>query len=829
MATTFLNNSLAPHNMSSAVTSNVMPAYLNDLVSRPEPEAMYPALHEGQNHAIHDMPQFASVPMVVASIVSGLLSNWREGLRDFLPEKQVNTLSVMATKLHFNRSVLNPVPNRGSFRLKTSKRSTQVANLERYGAGVEEDSDVFLTSEGSYMHELKLLQLVQATNNIQILQIMQALVNGGTINNSMSRAHGNMRDPIRYARIQADTVFSFQKNPENWTNTIDYAYNELYNGRQVPPPIGMIVPFDFVLKMKQRLRGSAEGYTPGDKVLTTGGIRGREPDLVMPNGVRVYSAPMMHEFDEENADMEIPNAFQILTRRIQIAEHVKAPGWLNVKRFHDGISPGGARYTSDCSDVCVYDTDNDCYHLITRKQWMLDMGGFTTRPYDKSVYNGLENPGQKRLHVNQNGSARLPFYFAWDENSNAPFCALQFHDLDSNVFSAEDALKAAATCNSSANGGLEGGLAGYTPADADLDQDAEYTNPFAGLAGGGGGGGDGGGGDGGGGDGDGDDTAPTAPSFLTRGRRAVRPATNTTTDRTGDGLENNSNHANFEDKLNNSTSQLKTLALQIGNLPITRKVVEALIDMDVWLPFEGLILWPRISFNADSSVMSHMGASTGNLLTAFPSVQQGNDPSNHSTLTTFSMYFHVLIVQYKNIITTQDWMCRGYIGGGGVIPYNFDTFPSEYARDYSDEPHNQPSIIVHILQRTDNVGDETSPAGFWGVRGTANGTKLYQYAAAHVAEKHLRLADGSVSFDPTAPFEYESVPTPIVSFRGLSACKPPRGSNLAISLAAGPRGPNAAYQGAGAVYRGAENFFIESKDIQQHVHNQIVDAALFDI
>lgn len=823
MSTAALSSSTAPQNVASLAGQTITPANIADLIKRTEPESFFPALGEGRNDAITDAPHFASTPIVVSNIVSGLLDEFPEGVRDFIPEKEVTSLNVAAVSVHFNRATLDPVPSRGTFRLKTHKRRTKVGNLERYGAGIEEDSDVFLTEEGTRMHELKLVQLVKATNTIQMTQIMENLLESGTQNDSYSYRHKDMSNPVKYARVHADRAFAFQKNMDGWISRLDELYAELTRGRGVQGVIGMIVPFDYVDRMSRTYYAKEQNYSPKDNLLSISGVLGREPAMVTQNGVRIYAAPSLSEFDEEDPDWSGPQAYQILTRETHYAEHVVAPAWTEVDDFNDGqVWVTAPRFRSRNSNLLVNDTTNDKFILLTRKQLLLDLGGMISRPYIMDVYSGRSTDEEKaKLHDGSAG-VRLPFYYARALNEDGKLRFYRptiFGSQDSEVFDVSDVKKMAQTfCGNYNENSVASDSADEVYAKLAETVQRRIENLRADE-----------------GDDEGqreEEPAPARRGFASFSRSRFFRAGAAQAEQTGalsfDEQKELSNYKNLEKEIDATaySDAFKNLMKAFIDFPFTRGGIEWLINENVYMPYPVLVSWPRIIFNMDSIVMAAMGRQTGEMLYAMPSVQQANDPNNHTTLTTFSVFFHVMIYQTKNIITDQNVGVRGYVGGGGVKPYSFDTFQQEYNRTYDDQSE-RPSIIAHVLTKNEEGDMDVIPsAGYFATDDDSNGRHSFRLSSAHVfCRTGLRLVDHSVNFTPVNPFQYEVAPAPLVSFASLSAHSSPYGG-IVINKAKGPRGPNAVYPGAGRVYRNAKAEFVKEDEIENYLKTLVENSGL---
>lgn len=823
-------------NANSFVTTSAVSQITNQLFGPPSQHATGQALYDNYASAVHDITEFANVPTVTGRIIEGLVNNMPLGIFGILPLRKTNTLLNTASIMSFEREPLGRVPPRGGFRtLQSSKRSV-VGRMTRYGAAIENDATAVLTPDGERMNDLKFIQVQLATQNTMLMDVLYTLSNAG-VEMPFDASDRTLRDFRIYARAEAERTFAFQKNPQTWTGLINRAYSELVTARNGAGAHALVVPFDFIDAMAsdQRMLGKDEGYDAGAEVLNRrpGDLSG--PIMVFRNGVRVYAAPPLHTYEQTTGANSIDEAmYNSLQRQIYISEHVPGYNADEVDEFSDG-TPGSdkPRYRSSHSDVVVYNRDTDEFAKIKRID-QLRYAGITELPF-------LINPNEKlggsyEYHYPAPGSgvARLPFYYAWENRPRdasgrdttpiGTYEATHLLDLDSSAMNFSHVMKMAQTM-------LATGFVGFDPDDGSnitggvwVPEETAEINRLNEV------------------EREREEQGETEATQTSTGkRRATQMSTmrerfqkrtrtvEASRRRTGP-LRTESSNAQYwmaYVERYSATNPLLNFALRralefpIGNWD----AIENAVRNNIYLPFKVLMLWPRIAFQADSAILAKMGPETGETLWAFPALTSGTDPSNQSTLSSFSIWFDVMVYQPKYIINMQNYMCRMYEFGGGVVPFKRGSVAEQMAADHKS-PLDRPSVIFYALCPSEEIPEMISPAGYWTNTVAAAAAGGVHLSAAWIERDHgYNLKDESASFDPRAKFDRDVPPSPLVSFTGMHAYVNVNGG-IVVKQAKGVCGPNASGPGSRAVYDRVVPFFPKPDEHLALLERQVRNSGL---
>jgi hypothetical protein len=824
----------------SVISAAAVSAITNQLFGPPGQHATTGGLYDGYASAVQDITEFVNVPIVTSRIIEGLVNNLPLGVFNILPLRKTNSLLNTASVISFEREPLGRVPPRGGFRTLQSSKRTVTGRLTRYGAAIENDATAVLTPDGERMNDLKFVQVQLATQNTMLMDLLFTLTNSG-VDVPFDTSDKAMRDFRLYATSEATRTFAFQKNPQNWTSLVNRAWTELTTVRNGNNgAYALVVPFDFIDAMStgQRLLGVGEGYDAGSEILNRPARDLSGPVMVLANGVRAYAAPPLHTYEPTEGANSINEAmYNTLQRQVFLSEFVVGPNAEEVDSFSDG-TPGSDKplYKSRFSDVIVYNRDTDDFSLIKRED-QLKNAGIGKLPFVLDESKKLGGKYEMHYPPENSGLARLPFYYAWDDTAdeNAPnrkrgtYEATHLIDLDRNAMSFAHLRKMADSM-------LASGFVGFDAEDrlyartwdsgdrdgSDLAQrieteerTEEAESDAASTAS------------------SGKRTAATASlrrQWLAKRTRST-PATRAAPTAPRYGTSNARYWITMVERNSEAGSALQSALRAALEFPLFNwNVIENATRSNIYTPFKVVMVWPRIAFQADSAILAKMGSETGETLWAFPALTSGTDPSNQSTLTSFSIWFDVMVYQPKWIIVLQNYMCRRYDYGGGVVPFTRGQVEKQMARDY-EGPIDKPSVLFYALCPSEVVGDMISPAGYWTntvVSAAAGGVHL---SAAWIEKENgygYGLKDESGSFNPRERFDRELPPSPIVSFPGMHAYVALNGQ-LVVKQAKGACGPNASGPGSRAVYNRDVPFFPRTDEHLAILERQARNSGLLTI
>lgn len=294
----------------------------------------------------------------------------------------------------------------------------------------------------------------------------------------------------------------------------------------------------------------------------------------------------------------------------------------------------------------------------------------------------------------------------------------------------------------------------------------------------------------------------------------------------GDSFENHYN-AIIENESNPVLRKMMILTL-FDLITDDQNTFQPLLDdvkNNVHVPVNVLLFAPFMTYVMDTFCLLKYGSETGVFFYGFPAMMQGNDVSNQTTTTTFSIWMRAFTMNGKNIINIPNSRCKAVVNGCGTEFFSRSGFVDEL-RDRGDD-FTRKSLIAVACAITENVFPEfMSPAGFFtfGDHNTQSIGK-YHFSSAkyeHVAPNGWKLNEriyDSTSWQPDAPFG-ANPSMPEVAMQGQVVFHTGEAFD-GIHYNNAHRGKNSCFRGAAKALNGIDTYFIKDKDVTDVVLRDI--------